>query len=66
MKHSCTECDWYTEDPVKRIAEARATYHVYRKRPERWREVVGDRPPLDPDPDTPDGFASLAGITGTN
>lgn len=68
VTHRCTEpgCTWRTSEPVKRIAEAAATWHVYREHPGTWRQVVGDRPPRDPDPGTAEGRASLATVAGTN
>jgi hypothetical protein len=65
--HRCTICGWFTDEPVKRIAEARSSWHVYRAHPETWRQVIGsNRPPLDPDPDTAQGLAELAAVTGMN
>jgi len=29
-----------------------ATWHVYTEHPQAWKDVVGDRPPLDPLPET--------------
>ena len=65
--HRCTLCPWLTDEPAAPIAEARAVWHVYREHPGTWLALAGsDRPPLDPDPDTPDGYAELASVTGTN
>lgn len=65
--HRCTECTWSTYEPAKRIAEARSSWHVYRDHPGTWLEIIGsDRPPLDPDPGTADGYAILAAMTETN
>ena len=66
MSHSCTLCDWSTAEPAQRIAEARSVWHVYRDHPDTWLELAGDRPPLDPDPDTVDGYAILAAETSVN
>jgi hypothetical protein len=67
IMHRCTLCGWFTDEPVQRIAEARSVWHVYRDHRDTWRVLAGsDRPPLDPDPDTVDGYAELAAITGTN
>lgn len=32
------------------IAGCLATWHVYENHPDVWRSVIGDRPPVDPDP----------------
>ena len=67
MTQACTQCPWRTDEPVARIAEVRSVWHVYREHPDTWRKVIGsDRPPQDPDPDTADGLAALAAVSGTN
>jgi hypothetical protein len=59
-------CGWQTGEPVRVIAECLATWHVYEKHPAVWRSVIGDRPPADPDPRTPEGRAVLAELTGSS
>jgi hypothetical protein len=66
MAHRCTLCPWITDEPVRRIAEARASWHVYRDHPDTWLALIGGRPPLDPDPDTADGYTILAAVGGSN
>jgi hypothetical protein len=65
-RHSCTLCDWSTAEPVKKVAEARSVWHVYRDHPQTWLDLAGDRPPEDPDPDTAGGYAILATMAGLN
>lgn len=53
-------CDWISEDVYNRdIAGCLATWHVYEKHPDVWRQVIGDRPPVDPDPRTSEGMAII-------
>jgi hypothetical protein len=64
--HACTLCPWATAEPITVIAEARAVWHTYREHPLVWLALAGDRAPLGPDPDTPDGYALLATAAETN
>ena len=66
VNHACTLCDWFTAEPAKNIAKARAAWHVYRDHPDTWLAAMGDQPPLNPDPDTADGYAILAATTAVN
>lgn len=50
-------CDWDTDEPIHHVAGCLASWHVYETHPDVWREKVGDRPPVDPDPRTPEGLA---------
>jgi hypothetical protein len=54
------ECGWFTEEPVEAIAGCLATWHVYEKHRDVWDKVLGDRPPRDPDPRTPEGMKLIA------
>lgn len=42
--HTCSLCDWYTQEPREPVAQAQSTWHVYRKHPEAWRQIIGNRP----------------------
>jgi hypothetical protein len=57
-------CGWRTEEPVRTIAGCLATWHVYEAHPDVWKNVAGNRPPLDPDPRDPAVHQALAGQYG--
>ena len=63
MAHSCNQphCDWRTAEPDRLISGCLATWHVYEEHPDVWRRVIGDRPPLDPDPRIPAVRAQISG-----
>lgn len=43
-------CVWMSAETREDIAGCLATWHVYENHPDVWRSVIGDRPPVDPDP----------------
>jgi hypothetical protein len=45
-------CGWRSSWRYRVAAQAAATWHVYEAHPDIWRGVIGDRPPLDPRPET--------------
>jgi hypothetical protein len=61
MAACCNFCDWETGEPERSVAGCLATWHVYEKHPDIWRQVAGDRPPLDPDPRIPAVRAQISG-----
>lgn len=61
MAHSCNFCGWETAEPERTVTGFLASWHVYEKHPELWRAVIGDRPPLDPDPRDPAVRARISG-----
>lgn len=61
MAHSCNFCDWETAEPERAVSGCLASWHVYEKHPDVWRRVIGDRPPLDPDPRIPAVRAQISG-----
>jgi hypothetical protein len=60
------DCGWETGEPNRDIAGCLAAWHVYEDHPDVWLRVIGDRPPADPDPRTPEGRAVLAVMTGSS
>lgn len=48
----CLVCDNAERSPFPTRTQAQdaAVWHVYEHHPEEWRRVIGDRPPLNPDP----------------
>lgn len=57
-------CGWVTGESVREIALHLAAWHVYEQHPGTWREVIGDRPPLDPDPRRPEVRMVLEALAG--
>ena len=53
-------CVWATGEPVEVISGCLATWHVYEQHRDVWKNVMGDRPPSDPDPRTPEGQGKIA------
>lgn len=53
MARACAFCGWHTREPDQAVTGFLATWHVYEKHPEIRRQVMGDRPPRDPDPRIP-------------
>jgi hypothetical protein len=49
-------CTWTAAHPVKDVVGYLSTWHVYEDHPDVWRSVAGNRPPIDPDPRTPEGL----------
>lgn len=65
-RHYCqvSGCNWITEIYEEDITGCLATWHVFEEHPEVWKEIIGDRPPIDPDPRTEAGMAEI--IRGRN
>jgi hypothetical protein len=55
----CNVCEWRTEEPVRVIAQAEVVWHVHDEHPDVWLEVIGDRPPEDPDVRIPEVRARM-------
>jgi hypothetical protein len=58
--HRCKigNCDWAADaDLPLHISGCFAAWHIYEDHPDVWRRVIGNRPPIDPDPRTEDGLA---------
>jgi hypothetical protein len=60
------DCPWKTGETIRDIAGYMATWHVYEKHPDLWRDAAGDRPPLDPDPRIPEVRQVLSALNGSN
>lgn len=50
-------CGWTNDHPLEAVSGSMATWHVYEKHHDVWRNIFGNRPPVDPDPRTDDGMA---------
>jgi hypothetical protein len=59
-------CGWVTGEPIEKIAGALVTWHVYEKHPDVWVELIGERPPADPDPRDPAVHQYLSARIGSN
>jgi len=54
------DCRWVSREfQFRDMAGCAASWHIYEKHPETWRDLFGDRPPNDPDPRTDAGLAEI-------
>jgi hypothetical protein len=60
------ECGWSAAEACRDMAGCLATWHVYEKHPEIWRDLAGNRVPADPDPRVPGQRAVLLARNGLN